>query len=69
MKFTDTLKELEAKADKSQYYAHLCNHAQEIINLVEAAEEWQSWIDRPVSHSEGKLIAALAALNKEKNNG
>jgi len=76
MKFTDTLKELEAKAaaslsidDMENFNSYLRNHAQDFINLVEAAEEWQSWIDRPVSHSEGKLIAALAALNKEKNNG
>jgi len=51
----------------AELIAYLRNHAKEIINLLEAAEEWQSWIDRPVSHSEGKLIAALAALNKEQS--
>ena len=67
MKFTDTLKELEAKADKSQYYAHLCNHAKEIINLVEAAEQLVNGghPDEAIHH----MTKALDALNKENNNG
>jgi len=45
MKFTDTLKELEAKAaaslsidDMENFNSYLRNHAQDFINLVEAAE-------------------------------
>jgi len=107
MKFTDTLKELEAKAtdgphvvdhanfelvaidgDVYEYianfsagdfsasdltdeeiaanaklYCFLRNHAQEIINLVEAAEQLVNGghPDEAIHH----MIKALAALNKE----
>jgi hypothetical protein len=78
MKFTDTLKSLEAKACASDgtadfvvdyflYSNYLTSHAQEIINLVEAAEEVcnpQSFRDHLSSHVD--LREALAALNKEQ---
>jgi len=114
MKFTDTLKELEAKAtdgphvvdhanfelvaidgDVYEYianfsagdfsasdltdeeiaanaklYCFLRNHAQEIINLVEAAELIQGILDHPTKSvtilDSAKLREALAALNKNK---
>jgi len=104
MKFTDTLKELEAKAtdgpwgyvncncghstcQRKQFHngmfyqgsgfdpqdaeliAYLRNHAQEIINLVEAAELIQGILDHPTKSvtilDSAKLREALAALNKE----
>jgi len=70
MKFTDTLKELEAKAaaslsidDMENFNSYLRNHTQEIINLVEAAEEVSNG-DISI-HEKIILSEALAALNKE----
>jgi len=62
MKFTDTLKSLEAKGDETVAFAYLCGHAQEIINLVEAAENSVMFND---PRFKAGLIEALAALNKE----
>jgi len=92
MKFTDTLKELEAKAtvgpwiregfsritgvtmngilrsEDAELIAYLRNHAQEIINLVEAAEMADhAW--KTGAYMADKIIAlgkALSALNKEQ---
>jgi len=67
MKFTDTLKELEANGDETAAFAYLCGHAQEIINLVEAAEKhgcgWK--IEDPRSTKPCEICEALDALNKE----
>jgi hypothetical protein len=75
MKFTDTLKELEAKAQFSiaqqmDLEAFLRNHAQEIINLVEAAENVSKYpdVDKYLGSMTFKpLEEALAALNKEQS--
>jgi hypothetical protein len=79
MKFTDTLKSLEAKAcasdgtadfvvDHFLYANYLTRHAQEIINLVEAAEQVITAPDEDAdAKAYFKLQAALAALNKEQS--
>jgi len=64
MKFTDTLKSLEAEGWPMFLSTEfLRNHAKEIINLVEAAEEVSNG-DISI-HEKIILSEALAALNKE----
>jgi len=68
MKFTDTLKSLEAEGWPMFLSTEfLRNHAQEIINLVEAAEKhgcgWK--IEDPRSTKPCEICEALDALNKE----
>jgi 3-dehydroquinate dehydratase len=77
MKFTDTIKELEAKARADCFYGGvsavrlqsiLYNHAKEIINLVEAAEEVVTAETDPDGYvAKIALRDALAALNKEQS--
>jgi len=75
MKFTDTLKELEAKATVGSWrvldsvhpigdmklVCFLRNHTQEIINLVEAAGNHRCY------KAQCQICVALAALNKEQS--
>jgi len=82
MKFTDTLKSLEAKATVGSWrvldsvhpigdmelVCFLRNHAQEIINLVEAAENMRDCKGRyHTEQATTRVFEALAALNKEQS--
>lgn len=50
--------------ENAELIAYLVNHAEAIRDLIVAVDEWQSWLDRPISHSEGKLIAAREKLEE-----
>jgi hypothetical protein len=75
MKFTDTLRSLEAEGWPMFLSTEfLRNHAKEIINLVEAAENamlvYQTNAQNyPIAVAMEKMREALAALNKEQSNG
>ncbi len=67
MKFTDTLKSLEADGWPMFLSTEfLRNHAKEIINLVEAAENVERYLDASYRRMPA-LSEALAALNKEQS--
>ncbi len=51
----------------AELIAYLRNHAQEIINLVEAAEVMCGQVDGDDLEAEAKMVEALAALNKEQS--
>jgi hypothetical protein len=61
------LRELEANGDEIALFAYFCNHAKEIIALVEAADKhgcgWK--MEDPQSTKPCEICDALAALNEE----